>query len=264
MWMSRAGVALLVSLAATAAWAEQKPTKDSEAIAALEKMGAYLRTQNNLKITGETSTDDVLPSKQKVKREGRFELTVRRPDRLRANVDTDVKQEQIFYDGKTFTVFQPRLGYYASFQAPPTLAGLVDVAEKRYGLDLPLADLFYWGTDKSRVADIRSAMRIGESTIKGAPCDHFAFHQQDVDWEIWIERGSRPLPRKLVITTTTAPQQPQHSVVLDWDLAPKIDEAMFAFTPPPSAHRIEFEAAAASGPTPRQGRAPKPRSGGTP
>jgi hypothetical protein len=261
MRMSRSA-AVLVSLAATSAWAKAD-APDPRALAALERMGAFLRSQHEMKINGETSTDDVLDSGQKVKRDATYELVVRRPDRLRADLNGDRKQEQIFYDGKTFAVYQPRLGYYATFDAPPTLAGLVEVAEKRYGLDLPLADLFYWGTEKSRVGDIRSATLIGTSTVKGVPCDHYAFHQDDVDWELWIERGAKPLPLKLVITTTSEPSQPQHAVVLSWNLAPSIKEELFAFTPPPSAHRIEFQQAVAN--TPRQGRRPSQKAtGGTP
>ena len=72
---------------------------------------------------------------------------------------------------------------------------------QRYGLEFPLADLFYWGTAKSGVGDIRAATSLGRSTVAGVPCDHYAYRQADVDWQIWIEQGTSPLPRKLVITS---------------------------------------------------------------
>ena len=68
--------------------------------------------------------------------------------------------------------------------------------------------------------------------------DHLAFHQQGVDWQLWVERGDRPLPRKLVITTLDEPSQPQHEAVLTWDLSPAIDDSLFAFVPPTGAGRI--------------------------
>jgi hypothetical protein len=61
------------------------------------------------------------------------------------------------------------------------------------------------------------------------------------DFQVWIEAGARPLPRKLVITTLSDPTQPQHSMLLTWTLNPKLDEAEFKFTPPPGAQRIVFE-----------------------
>jgi hypothetical protein len=254
---------LLLAAAAPAAAQQAKEARDPKALAALDAMGAFLRNQKNLHVTGEMTTDDVIGQNQKVQYSGTVELMVRRPDGMRANINSDRKTEQVFYDGKKFTVFQPKLGYYASFDAPPTLAGLVDVAEKRYGLDLPLVDLFAWGTERSRPQDIISATKVGTSVIEGTPTDHYAFHQADIDWQVWIQQGDQPLPRKLVITTTTEKSQPQYSVVYKWDLAPKIQAQSFTFVAPPDAHRIEFDTAAAA--APRQGRtAPKQPRGVSP
>jgi len=36
-----------------------------------------------------------------------------------------------------------RVNYYATVPAPPTIAELVDRLEKKFGIDLPLVDLFY-------------------------------------------------------------------------------------------------------------------------
>jgi hypothetical protein len=91
--------------------------------------------------------------------------------------------------------------------------------------------------------------------VKGVKCDHYAFHQADVDWQVWIEQGPQPLPRKLVITTTTEKTQPQHVAVLTWDLAPRLDESLFAFRPPATAQRIEFAVAREQAGVPRRGRA---------
>jgi len=239
-------------LAAVPAAAQQaKEARDPRALAALDAMGAFLRDQKNVRVTAHMTTDDVIGQNQKVQYNGTVDLTVRRPDGLRANINTDRKTEQVYYDGKQFTVYQPKLGYYASFDAPPTLAGLIDVAERRYGVDLPLVDLFAWGTERSRPQDILAATRVGTSTIEGTPTDQYAFHQADIDWQVWIQQGPQPLPRRLVIPPTTEKSQPQYSATYTWDLAPNIQPQSFTFVAPPSAHRIEFDTQAAAR---RQGR----------
>ena len=221
-----------------------KPAVDPDAIAALQKMGAFLREQQKFSVRATVTTDDLLASGQKVQFGGTIELMVRRPDRMRADIRGDRLDEHMYYDGKTFTIFGEKVGYYASFQAPPTLAEMKDVAEKRYGIDLPLADLFYWGTEHDGTSDITAATKVGVATVEGTACDHFAFRQKDVDWELWIEQGARPLPRKLVITTTSEKSRPQHGMVLSWDLAPKLGDEIFTFAPPPEAHKVEFDTAA--------------------
>ena len=216
------------------------PAVDPDAISALQKMGEFLRNQQNFSVQARMTTDDVLKSGQKVQFGATVDLKVRRPDRLRMDIVGDRRNERVFYDGKTFTVFGDRVNFFATFPAPGTLAELKAVLEKR-GFELPLADLFYFGMNKDDTASITRATRVGAANVEGFMCDHYAFHQKDVDWELWIEQGGRPLPRKMVITTTTEPSKPQHSTVMNWDLGAKFDDSIFTFVPPATAHQIEFD-----------------------
>jgi hypothetical protein len=243
--MALAAAASLALGAATPSHAKNgaaRPAIDPDAVGALQKMGEFLRSQQTFSVMARMTTDDVIASGQKVQFGGTVDLKVRRPDRMRMDIAGDRRNERIYYDGKNFTVFAERVGYFAAFPAPPTLAELKDVLEKKYAFDLPLADLFYWGTERDGRGEIQAATRVGTSNIEGFVCDHYAFRQKDVDWELWIEQGGRPLPRKIVITTTTEKIKPQHSMVLNWDLAPKFDDQIFTFVPPATAHQIEFDA----------------------
>jgi hypothetical protein len=222
-------------------------------------MGAFLRSQNTIALKLVTSTDEVLVSGQKIQMQASAEMRVRRPDRLRADVVSDDRTRQFVYDGKTFTINAPRERYYATVAAPPTLRELTETVAERYDIELPLADLFYWGTEQSGVRDIVSAMHVGQSTIDGAVCDQYAFRQADVDWQLWIQRGPQPLPRRMVITTTTEPSQPQHTMLMSWQLNPKLDDKLFVFVPARDSMRIELRAVGGAG-VPRQGRTPpRPR-----
>jgi len=236
------GVSMVVAIPATGAKAPPlKPAVDPDAIAALHKMGEFLREQQNFSVQARTTTDDLLKSSgQKVQFGGTVDLKIRRPDRMRMDIAGDRRNERIFYDGKTFTVFSDRVGFYATAPAPGTLAELTEVLEKRFLFDLPLADLFYWGTEHDGTAAIQKAAHVGVANIEGFMCDHYAFRQKDVDWELWIEQGGRPVPRKVVITTTNEAAKPQHSMLLNWDLGAKFDDSLFTFSPPPNAHQIEF------------------------
>ena len=42
-------------------------------------------------------------------------------------------------------------------------------------------------------------MNAGQDFIDDDLCDHYAFRQGKIDWQIWITTGSKPLPRKVVI-----------------------------------------------------------------
>jgi hypothetical protein len=216
------------------------PAVEPAALDALDKMGAYLRTLNSFEVRSDATTDEVLESGQKLQLASTINLRVRRPDRLWAEVASDRKTRELFYDGKTFTIWGPRNKLYASFPAPATLLELVERADDRYGIVLPLADLFRWGTEPTRREAIHGAIHVGPALLGGIPCDHFAFRQEGVDWQVWIQKGDSPLPLKLVITTTGEEAQPQYTSELDWNLAPALNEKMFAFEPPPDSYRISI------------------------
>jgi hypothetical protein len=211
---------------------------DPDAMDALNKMGAYLRTLKAFQVRADVATDDVLDDGQTIQFSSKVNMVVARPDRLRVEVTDDAGHRFFFFNGKDFTIFGQAVNYYATVPAPPTMAKLVDVLSDKYDIELPLVDLFQWGTDDKYTKRITAADDIGPSTVDGVTCEQYAFRQKGIDWQIWIQLGQFPLPRRLVIRTLTDDAKPQHSENLSWNLAPSFSDDAFTFTPPADARRI--------------------------
>jgi hypothetical protein len=110
----------------------QAPAVAPEVIAALEKMGGFLRTLKAFTIRADSTIDEVLDDTgQKIQFGGVIDFHVRSPDRLRVDVSSDRKQRQFFYDGTTVTLYGQRVKYYASFPAPPTIRDTLEVAAQK-------------------------------------------------------------------------------------------------------------------------------------
>ncbi|HTL35295.1 MAG TPA: DUF2092 domain-containing protein [Kofleriaceae bacterium] len=218
--------------------AEKTAPIDPEAIKALETMGAFLRKQMDFEVSTHAETDYVLDNGQKVTLAKDAELRARRPDRLRIDVTSDRKQRQYFYDGKTFTLYGQKLGYYSTVAAPPTLNELADVLEDKFALALPMVDLFRWGTDQMPLKVITSAVHVGTEKLDGVATEHYAFRQPGIDWQIWIEKGNRPIPHRLIMTTTDDTARPEYTLAMKWTLNTHHDDAVFTFIPPKDAHKI--------------------------
>jgi hypothetical protein len=72
-------------------------------------------------------------------------------------------------------------------------------------------------------------------------CTHLAFRGSEVDWQIWIEDGDKPLARKFILTSKKVAGVPEFTVLIrSWDIAPKLANSEFSFTPPKGAKKIEF------------------------
>jgi hypothetical protein len=221
--------------------AKQTSAIDHDALEALNKMGAYLRSLKAFQVDANVTHDDVLDDGQVLTDSRKDTVIAVQPNLLRAELKSDDKDAFLFYDGKNFTVYGKLVNYYATVPAPPTTGELITKINNDYGIEVPLVDLFLWGTDQSTVKRITSAADIGPSTIEGVTCEHYAFRQPGLDWQIWIQLGEFPLPRKIVIRTLTDDARPQHTSILNWNLAPSYNAEAFTFDPPADAKRIPLE-----------------------
>lgn len=218
-----------------------EPVIEPEALAALKAMGAYLRTLKAFEVTSDFTIEEVLDSGQKLMESGAASYLARIPDRLAVDLYTDTTEREFYYDGKTLTMYGPKIGYYASVPAPATIAETLDMATERYGLEVPLADLFTWGTEDDGTADLTSAFYVGASQVGDRSCDQYAFRQEGADWQLWIEADDTPLPCRLVITETDDEALPQYVSTISWNLDAPTEEADFVFVPPEGAMKIPLK-----------------------
>jgi hypothetical protein len=90
-------------------------------------------------------------------------------------------------------------------------------------------------------ADVIEARHIGVGVIDGVECEHLAFRNLETDWQIWIEIGDRPIPRKYVITSKSVNGAPQYTLrVKEWRTDVPTDA--FAFKPSQGANKVALEA----------------------
>ena len=76
--------------------------------------------------------------------------------------------------------------------------------------------------------------------IDGIACEHLAFRNFDTDWQLWVEMGERPIPRKLVVTSKTMNSAPQYTLrVKQWKTGIEPSSDGFTFTPPENAQILD-------------------------
>lgn len=218
------------------------PEMQQDAVDALTKMSRYLRSLKRFQVDADTVTDAVLSTGQNVGFLHHTELSVLRPNKVRVVVTGQARNRGFVYDGKTFTLYEQSQGkrYYSQVSAPPTIDALIRDIDEKYQVGMPLADLFYWGMDADDASQLRSALFIGLDRVGGEWCNHYAYQQSDVDWELWISTGSRPLPCRFVITDTSQPSRPRHSVNYRWNVNPTFRAGTFTYQAPAGAQRIEI------------------------
>lgn len=243
-WLG-AALAVLATAAqpAAAQQVEAASAVDPAAVQALQRMSAYLGTLQAFEIDANTSADIVLDDGQKVQLTEDVIYKVRRPDGFVIERTNAYKNRHIVYDGKQLTIFSPRTSLYGQVSAPPTIRQTVDLASDRYGIEIPLRDLFRWSEpDGGRVSDLKEGIVVGPARVNGVDTDQYAFRDEGFDWQIWITRGSEPVPRRVVIVDRSDEARPQYTADLAWNVRPSFTPTTFAFQPPAGAKAIQVAA----------------------
>ncbi len=242
-----AGFAALIAAAplaatkapATAATAP-KSVVDPASVAALGRMSAYLRSVHAFQVVMATQKDDVDNYGQLITLNGKTTYRVRSPNAFNIYVAEPGKNRQYFYDGKLLTVYDPKSGFYAHVAAPATIRETLDMAADSYGVRVPLDDLFHWDQGDAKTSKLTSGHYVGSATLEGQGADQYAFRQPGVDWQIWIAKGDRPVPLRVVIVASDDPARPQFQADLWWKINPQFADDTFVFTAPHNARLIQI------------------------
>ena len=216
------------------------PTVDPATVQALKDMGAHLQSLQKFRVTNELTGERVLADGQKLQHMASAAIDVQRPNRLRVKMSSARSQRELFYDGKQVTLFTPAQLYYASVPFEGSVGEFATALQAKYGVELPLADLFVLGTPAAPLDKLDSAMNAGQDFVGDDLCDHYALRQGNFDWQIWITVGSKPLPRKLVITNRGDEARPQSVSLIDWDMKSVLASSAYTFKPPKGAKAIEM------------------------
>src|SRR4029453_2878298 len=149
------------------------------AVDAIKEMSNYLMSAKTLGLTSQGSLDVVTNDGQRIQLDGTTTYKIRRPGFV-IDYESDIKSRKFIYDGKTFTVYSPKLGFYAQDPAPPTNKEVLDEIYNKFGISLPLEDLFRWGdgANSARLQALQSAYNVGPATIDGVETDHYAFREK--------------------------------------------------------------------------------------
>jgi hypothetical protein len=232
---------------APAATGTPAPRIDPRADEIMKQMAALLARTKAFSLEAEESFDAEFANSYRVQLTNVRRLTLERPSRFAATASGDTVNRTSWYDGKSLTVLNQKLNAYAVLEMPGTIDAVLDKLASDYEVFLPLSDLLYSDPYPTLMTDVLYGKYLGVHQAAGAACHHLSFGQEGVEWQIWIDSGAQPLPRKLTIAYWDQPGVPQYQAVFrHWTLEPKVAADQFAFKAPAGARRVELKELAAA------------------
>jgi hypothetical protein len=208
----------------------------------LKLMSDYVTGQKTISMTFDSDIEVITPELQKIQFTSSGQVLLNRPDKLRATRTGGYSDVELVFDGKAATVLGKNVNAFAQVDAPGSVDQLIDRLRERK-VAIPGADLLLSRVYEELTAGVIDSKHIGQGVIDGVECEHLAFRTADVDWQLWVEVGGRPIPRKYVITSKAVTGAPQYTLrIRDWrtDMQASVDA--FAFKPPADARKVELTA----------------------
>jgi hypothetical protein len=215
----------------------QASAQNGDADKLLKAMSDYVASQKTISVTYDSDIEVITSNLQKIQFTSSGQVQMSRPDKLRATRTGGYKDVEIVFDGKTLTLNNRDAKDYAQVDVKGSADQLIDVLREEHGVVAPGADLLLPNAFDVMIADVIEGAVIGKGVIDGVECDHLAFRNAETDWQIWIESGAKPIPRKYVITSKGVAEAPQYTLrIKEWKTDVPADA--FAFKPDASAKKI--------------------------
>jgi len=220
------------------------PARADDAATILKAMADYITGQKNAAISFDSDIEAMTVDLQKIQFTSSGQALLSRPDKVRISRTGGYTDVELVFDGKTATLLGKNTNAFAQVDSPGTVDQLVDKI-RDLNLEIPGADLLLGRVYDALTADVVDAKHIGQGVIDGVECEHLAFRNPEVDWQVWVQTGPRPIPRKYVITSKHAAGAPQYTVrIKEWKTDVPADADQFVFKPPADAKKVEFAALA--------------------
>ncbi|WP_348626627.1 DUF2092 domain-containing protein [Rhizobium sp. R711] len=203
-------------------------------------MSDYLAAQKTFSFHYVSSVEAVTPVFEKLQFVSSGTATVSRPDKIRLTRIGGFADLDVGFDGTKLTVHGRNLDAYAQIDAKGTLDELFDRLQNA-GAEIPGSDLLLSNSFDALMDGVTEAKHISSAVVDGVECEYLTFRKNDVDWQIWIEAGSKPIPIRYIVTSKHVVQAPQYMLeVRNFRTGEDAKLANFAIKIPGDAKKVDL------------------------
>ncbi len=213
---------------------------DPKADTLLKSMSSFLSGLSAFSVNADVDNEIVTTDGQKIQLSASLTIVIKRPDHLYITRQGMFADAEFIYDGKALIFYEKRSKLFYKMEGTGTIDDAFFAYEYETGLAAPAADLLMSNPYEILAQEVVSGSYMGIAYINGVSCHHLVFRQARVDWQIWIQTDTKPLPVKFVITDKWITGAPQFSIRFkDWNTDPVIAPDQFEFKVPQGAQELE-------------------------
>jgi hypothetical protein len=232
-------ILLIVAFATSSLCQEMGRNVDPKADELLKAMSDYMKQIRTFRF----HVRDVLNTPEDgemVQYNHKREVAVSQPYRLKVDVKGDLTNRVIWKNENIITAWRRDTNEYVDIPVKATNEEFIDKLYEKFKINVPLSDFISDDVYAALIKNVKTGTYVGEETIESVECDHLAFTQDNIDWDIWIQKGEKPIFRKFLIKYKEMEGMPVYFAVVTYfkDLDNIEDSAFEADVPMEAIHRI--------------------------
>ncbi len=243
--MKKATFLFVLGILSAFLWSTAQPAKcaetdDQQAMDILQNMAGILAGAEQFSVTVRSSYDAPQENGQMVEFGALRNIQVKRPDKMRVDVhESDGDQRLLVFDGKQIIVHNLTENVFASTEKVGTVDDAVKHLISVLKIPLPLGRLFRSTIPAELEQIVEEIDYVERNMLTDVVTDHLAVRTRNVDFQIWISQGGKPLPIRIVITYKNFMGDPQFRADFsDWSFSDRGVNGPFTFSPPEDAEQV--------------------------
>lgn len=215
---------------------------DTRAEAVLDAMSDKLAAAKTLRLTATRSSSPGIAKGINAAESARGTIVVRRPNQLAARIKSNKGARSIGFDGNNLTIVDHAAGTHGIVAAPGGIDSAVKAVQATYGVTPPVAELLVNHPKQYLLAGVKTGSHIGNEKINGTECDHLAFEQDGLSWQLWVAT-SDSLPRRIFLSYPNGGGGAPLTMTANiekWELDPPVTNANLSVKPPAGSRAVEM------------------------
>lgn len=222
-----------------------KKTEAQAGISAKElvkKSYNYLASLNNYAFKATIVNEDDYAGKMLMYIKHDYDVAVQRPNKVRMQVRGYVENRNTVMNNGKVTVHDLEANTYAQIPVENNIDDALDTLMDDYNLSIPLTQLLYSDSALELEEELETdGYYFGTVLVDTLPCYYIGFAEEEWDVQLWIEKGNRPVIRRVAFRDKTMKGHPRSMIKVAWNVDNMEDESLFNLTVPKGVKKIEMK-----------------------
>jgi hypothetical protein len=218
----------------------QDSTYDARAIEIIDRMSETIGELSSCSFQLKSSEDKPHQRAGYLREFTTHDVYLAGPDKMHILSKKPKNKYAYWYNGDLMMYYSFTFNHYGFFETPDNIRETIELVNAEYEVDFPAADFFYPTFTDDLLENSDYIGYEGLTEVDGQECYYIVAKGSSKLVQLWISSGSFTLPVRYTIQDAKNEKLQFEGIFSNWQINPNLPDALFDFTVPADARRLEI------------------------